>query len=58
MEPEGARCIFNRSIETHGLQYNEFYGNGDSKSFSTVERTYESDRVSEKKSVLDMFRSA
>ena len=26
MEPEGARRIFNRSISTHNLQYNEFYG--------------------------------
>lgn len=43
MEPEGARRIFGRSITSYGLQYNEFYGDGDSKSFTAVEHIYEED---------------
>ena len=43
MEPEGARRIFNRSVSSHNLQYTEFYGDGDSKSFSAVEDIYEKD---------------
>ena len=41
MEPVGARRIFNRSISSYGLQYNEFYGDGDSKSFAAVENVHE-----------------
>ena len=37
MEPEGAKRIFSRSISSYGLQYNEFCGDGDSKSFPAVE---------------------
>ena len=43
MEPEGARRIFNHSVSTHNLQYTEFYGHGDSKSFSAVEDIYKKD---------------
>ena len=51
MEPEGAKRIFNRSVINHNLQYDEFYGDGDSKSFSAVENIYkeEYDVIVEKK---------
>ena len=41
MEPEGARKIFGQSISSYGLQYNEFYEDGDSKSFTAVQNIYE-----------------
>ena len=41
MEPEGAERIFQRSVELHNLRYTEFYGDGDSKSFSRVKGVYE-----------------
>ncbi|CAH3046832.1 unnamed protein product, partial [Porites lobata] len=41
MEPEGAERIFQRSLELHNLRYTEFYGDGDSKSFSRVKGVYE-----------------
>ena len=34
MECVGAKRIFNKSMERNGLRYTEFYGDGDSKSFS------------------------
>ena len=40
MEPEGAKRIFQRSKEKNNLRYNEFYGDGDSKSFPAVKDTY------------------
>ena len=51
MEHEGAKRIFGRSVSIYGLQYNEFYGDGDSKSFAAVEHVYEKDHgvVVEKK---------
>ena len=36
MEKIGAINIFKRSVETHGLYYTPFYGDGDSKSYTTV----------------------
>ena len=41
MEPEGADRIFRRSVELHNLRYNEFYGDGDSKSYSRVKDVYQ-----------------
>lgn len=41
MEPEGAERIFQRSVKLHNLRYTEFYGDGDSKSFSRVKGVYE-----------------
>ena len=41
MEPEGAIRIFQRSFEKHGLHYTEYYGDGDSKSYSAVKNIYE-----------------
>ena len=38
MEPEGAKRIFKRSVASHKLQYDELFGDGDSKSFSAVEK--------------------
>ena len=40
MEPEGAKRIFARSQEKHGLLYTKFCGDGDSKSFPAVEKIY------------------
>ena len=40
MESEGAKTIFSRSITTNNLRYTQFYGDGDSKSFSSVENIY------------------
>ena len=41
MECAGAKCIFERSQEKHGLRYTKVLGDGDSKSFATVKNTYE-----------------
>ena len=40
MEPEGAKRMFKRSVTSHKLQYDELFGDGDSKSFSAVENIY------------------
>ena len=40
MELVGAEQIFQRSIETRKLRHLEYYGDGDSKSFATVENVY------------------
>ena len=40
-EPEGAERIFQRSVELHNLRYTEFYGDGDSKSFSRIKNIYQ-----------------
>jgi hypothetical protein len=40
MEPEGALRMFERSVEENNLRYTDFYGDGDSKSFSEVKNTY------------------
>ena len=41
MEPEGAKCIFERSIEKNKLRYTEYLGDGDSKSYSIVKNIYD-----------------
>ena len=38
MESDGIVEIYERSIEKHGLRYLPFIGDGDSSSFSTVEK--------------------
>ena len=48
MEVTGVEIIFSRSIETHRLCYTDYYGDGDSKSFSSVEHVY-SPKVVKKK---------
>ena len=40
MESTGALRIFERSVKKHGLRFTNFYGDGDSKSFKTVENVY------------------
>ena len=40
METEGAKRVFQRSIEKHKLRYTEFLGDGDSKSYLSVKETY------------------
>ena len=45
MEPEGALRMFNQSVECNKLRYSEFFGDGDSKSYSTVKDVYEEDNI-------------
>ena len=40
MEVTGAKRIFNRSIDKSKLRFTEFYGDGDRKSFASIENTY------------------
>ena len=40
MEAEGAKRIFSRSIQSRKLRYTQFYGDGDSKSHTTVKEIY------------------
>ena len=51
MEVTGVERIFSRSIETHRLCYTDYYGDGDSKSFSSVEHVY-SPKVVKKKECI------
>lgn len=37
MEPKRARQNFSRSVTSYGLQYNQFYGDEDGKSFTAGE---------------------
>ena len=41
MENAGTVSIFSRSIADRGLRYLSYYGDGDSKSFASVENIYE-----------------
>ena len=40
METEGAKRVFERSVEKHNLRYVKFLGDGNSKSYQTVKNTY------------------
>ena len=40
MEPVGAKRIWERSLQKNELRYTSFYGDGDSKIFSTIKNTY------------------
>ena len=40
MKPFGAKRIWERSLQKNKLRYTSFYGEGDSKSFSTIKNTY------------------
>ena len=40
MEPVGEKRIWERSEAKHKLRYIEFYGDGGTKSFTTVQDTY------------------
>ena len=40
MESTGAKRISERAIATNNLRYMNFYGDGDSKSFKTIEYIY------------------
>lgn len=46
METVGASRIFNRSEKLRGLQYTDYYGDGDSNGFEMVKDTYGKDSVS------------
>ena len=45
IEAAGATRIFERSIEERGARYTEYYGDGDSKAYSTVRNIYEGKEV-------------
>ena len=45
MECEGAKRVFERSIEKHKLRYVNFLGDGDSKSFNSVKDVYPDTQV-------------
>ena len=45
MEPNGAERIFKCTKEKQSLIYNDFYGNGDSKSFSSIQNVYKDDNI-------------
>ena len=49
VEPGGAKHKFQRSVELHNLKYTEFYGDGDSKSFSMIKKVYQDAGISEEK---------
>ena len=49
MEPEGVNRIFRRSVELHNLRYTEYYGDGDSKSFSRVKDVYQASGITVEK---------
>ena len=53
MEITGTKRIFQRSINKNKLQYIEFYGDGDSKSYSSVKDIYEN--ITVKQIVLLFF---
>ena len=40
MEITGATEIFSRSIEKHGLRYNQYLGDGDSKAYPAIKDIY------------------
>ena len=44
MEPEGAKRIFERSIQKRGVRL-KFYGDGDSKAFNDVQHVYGDEKV-------------
>ena len=51
MEVTGVERIFSRSIVINKLQYTEYYGDGDSKSFSAVKKIYPSRKVVKKECI-------
>lgn len=57
MEPEGVDRILKRSVELHNLRYTEYYGDGESKSFSKVKVVYLASGITvEKKNASVMCR--
>ena len=57
MEPEGVYRVFKRSVELHNFQYTEYYGDGDSKSFTKEKDAYQASGINvPKKSALVMCR--
>ena len=57
MEPEGVDRILKRSVELHNLRYTEYYGDGESKSFSKVKVVYLASGITvEKKNASVMGR--
>ena len=51
MEPEGVDRIFKRSVELHSLWYTEYFGSGDSKSFTKVKNAYQAFGITVQKRV-------
>ena len=56
MELEGVERIFGRSINKNKIRYTEYYGDGDTKSFSAVEIFMVRNQY-QNVNVLDMFRN-
>ena len=52
MEPAGALKIFQRSIKNRGLRYIDYYGDGDSKSYSTVKNVYKPHEIEKFECIL------
>jgi hypothetical protein len=48
MEVEGAKRMFERSIEIRNLRYTSYYGDGDSKAYQAVKSTYGPDKPVQK----------
>ena len=51
MEAEGVDRIFKRSLELHNFQYTEYYGDGDSKSFTKLKDAYQASAITVPKKV-------
>ena len=56
MEKIGAVKIFECSIEKYSLRYTDFYGDGDSQSFSAVEKVYGDDKLVSKKECIGHYQ--
>jgi len=51
MEVTGVKKMFNRSIHNYATRYTEYIGDGDSKSFASIQNTYEGIQVVKKECV-------
>ena len=56
MEKVGAVNIFERSVTKYGLRYTDFYGDGDSKISSAVEKIYGNDKPVMKKECIGHYQ--
>ena len=45
------KCIFERSVATNNLRHMNFYGDGDNKSFKTIEYNDDNDPVNKQESI-------
>ena len=49
MAPEGSDRIFRRSVELHNMRSTESYGDGESKSFSSVQDVFQDSGITVEK---------